>query len=348
MAPGTRRPPPKPVRLRVWWCLTCSSPVRSSSTSTPTVSASGNMSSSGAEHRLEELIGVHASWPPRRGSRSARSACARAGAGCAARSTRSARRSSAARSGLPDSSRLLHHRAVRRRRWSAAHRPPGVCSTCSSGLSTRMRFDAIAISSPWRIELGADDARAVDPGAVVGPEILDLPAPGGGAEPGVLPRHPHIGDKDLAVGAPTDDVLPLRQCVTAPSVGSGNENQRRHGTASRYTTTHARANALRGSDRDRSGGDPRPSPASGRSATRSRLLAVKASSIAGESPVPRVALTASCAPGVRSVGERTWQLHRWCLRSPQRRHPCARTTPPPMARWCSRPPADERAVAGRL
>ena len=51
---------------------------------------------------------------------------------------------------LPDSSRLRTTAPWASTIVSRAS-PPGVCSTCSSGLSTRIRFEEIAISSPWRI-----------------------------------------------------------------------------------------------------------------------------------------------------------------------------------------------------
>jgi hypothetical protein len=131
---------------------------------------------------------------------------------------------------------------VRARVLAAAHHRTGGLDDRQAGVARRVvvlgvvggaldpdpvRGDRDLVAGAHRLRRG--NARAVDPGAVVGAEIFDLPAPGVLAQPRVLARHPHVGDEDLAVRAATDDVLALGQLVAAPGVGAGDEHQGGHG-----------------------------------------------------------------------------------------------------------------------
>ena len=51
----------------------------------------------------------------------------------------------------------------------------------------------------------AGNPDSVHIGAVVGAQILDVPVVALSAHARVLPRHAHVGNKDLAVRAPADD-----------------------------------------------------------------------------------------------------------------------------------------------
>jgi hypothetical protein len=69
---------------------------------------------------------------------------------------------------------------------------------------------------------------AVDERAVVRAEVLERPAVAFLPQPRVLPRHAHVRDEDLAVGAPANDVLAVGQLVPTPGDRSGQEHQRGH------------------------------------------------------------------------------------------------------------------------
>src|SRR5262249_20728118 len=75
---------------------------------------------------------------------------------------------------------------------------------------------------------GGLDLDPVDEGAVVRAEVLDLPRLAGLPQPGVLARHAHVRDEDLAIRAAADDILAVRELVAAPSDRSSQEHQRGH------------------------------------------------------------------------------------------------------------------------
>ncbi|MEJ7601061.1 MAG: hypothetical protein WKG01_24370 [Kofleriaceae bacterium] len=75
---------------------------------------------------------------------------------------------------------------------------------------------------------------AVDERAVVRAEILERPAFAFLPQPRVLTRHAHVGHEDLAVGAPADHVLAVRQLVPPPGDRTGQEHERRHDRSAVY------------------------------------------------------------------------------------------------------------------